>query len=168
MEKLLRTNNWTRARPKVSKPWKHRRTSFNTTCPHLHNRKQDVGMDWPSHNQLVGRTHQRETQQQPKTKDIPRASINHSPRSASWGDHGDYTTESHRYSTTEVYTVNAGGQTEKLKKQRLTGRVSQIMGRQRNNPQMKGKEEASEKNAKWNRGKSTITYWVQSIGYKEA
>ena len=93
----------------------------------------------------MGRTHQRETQQQPKTKDIHRASINHSPRSASWGDHGDYTTESHRYSTTEVYTVNAGGQTEKLKKQRLTGRVSPTMGRQRNNLQMKGKEEVSER-----------------------
>ena len=30
-------------------------------------------------------------------------------------------------------------------KQRLKGRVSQTMGRQRNNPQMKGKEEASER-----------------------
>ena len=34
--------------------------------------------------------------------------------------------------------------TKQLKKQRLTGRVSQTMGRQRNNPQMKGKEEALE------------------------
>ena len=31
-----------------------------------------------------------------------------------------------------------------LKKQRLTGRVSQTMGRQRNNSQKKGKEEVSE------------------------
>ena len=37
-----------------------------------------------------------------------------------------------------------GDRTEQLKKQRLTGRVSQTMGRQRNNPQMKGKEEVSE------------------------
>ena len=34
---------------------------------------------------------------------------------------------------------------DQLKRQRLTRRVSQTMGRQRNNPQMKGKEEASER-----------------------
>ena len=34
--------------------------------------------------------------------------------------------------------------TDQLKKQRLTRRVTQTMGRQRNNPQMKGKEEVSE------------------------
>ena len=74
-------------------------------------------------------------------KNIHRANINHSPRSISLGDQGDCTTESHRYSTTEVYTINPG----QLKKQKLTGRVSQTMRRQRNNPQMKGKEEVSEK-----------------------
>ena len=37
-----------------------------------------------------------------------------------------------------------GVRTEQLKKQRLTGRVSQTMGRQRNNPQMKGKGEVSD------------------------
>ena len=37
-----------------------------------------------------------------------------------------------------------GVRTEQLKKKRLTRRVSQTMGRQRNNPQMKGKEEISE------------------------
>ena len=61
--------------------------------------------DSPSDNQLVGNT-----QQQPKTKDIHRANINHSPRSVSSGDQGDCPTESHRYSTTEVYTINPGGQ----------------------------------------------------------
>ena len=35
-----------------------------------------------------------------------------------------------------------GVRREHFKKQRLTGRLSQTMGRQRNNPQMKGKEEA--------------------------
>ena len=40
-----------------------------------------------------------------------------------------------------------GLRTEQLNKG-LTGRVSHTMGRQRNNPQMKGMEEASEKNAK--------------------
>ena len=92
----------------------------------------------------MGRAHQRKTQQQPNTKDIHRDNINHSPRSVRSGDQGDGSTESHRYSTTEVYTINPGVRTEQLKKQRLTGRVSQTMGRQRNSPQMKGKEEVSE------------------------
>ena len=38
-----------------------------------------------------------------------------------------------------------GVKTEKLKKQMLMRRVSKTMGRPRNNPQMKGKEEASER-----------------------
>ena len=84
-------------------------------------------------------------QQESKSKDIHRGNIKHSPRSVSSRDQGDCTTESHRYSTTEVCTINTGGQTEQLKKQRLTGRVSQTMGRQRNNPHMKGMEEVSEK-----------------------
>ena len=44
-----------------------------------------------------------------KTKDIHRANINHSPRSVSSGEQGDCTTESHRYSTTEIYNINPGG-----------------------------------------------------------
>ena len=46
---------------------------------------------------------------------------------------------------------------EITKNQRQTGRVSQTMGRQRNNPQMKGKEEVSETMLN-ERGKSTIRY----------
>ena len=38
-----------------------------------------------------------------------------------------------------------GVRTDEFKKQRLTIRVSETMGRQRNNPQMKRKEEVSEK-----------------------
>ena len=38
-----------------------------------------------------------------------------------------------------------GVRREKLKKERLTGRISQTMERQGNNPQMKGKGEVSEK-----------------------
>ena len=38
-----------------------------------------------------------------------------------------------------------GIRTDQFKKQRLTRKVSQTMGRQRNNPQVKGKEEASER-----------------------
>ena len=34
--------------------------------------------------------------------------------------------------------------TDQFKKKKLAGRVSQPMGRQKNNPQMKGKEEVSE------------------------
>ena len=84
-------------------------------------------------------------QQQPKTKDIHRANINHSPRSVRSGDQGDCTNKSHRCSVTEVYTKNPGVRSEQLKKQKLTGRVPQTLGKQRNNPQMKGKEEISER-----------------------
>ena len=76
--------------------------------------------------------------QKPKTH---RANINYSTRSVRSGDQGDCTTESHRYSTTEVYTINPGSQKRSIKNQRLTRRVSQIMARQRNNPQMIGKGE---------------------------
>ena len=58
----------------------------------------------------MGNTHPRKTQQEPKPKDIHRANINHSTRSERLGDQGDCTTESHRYSITEVYTINPGGQ----------------------------------------------------------
>ena len=50
------------------------------------------------------------TQKQPKTKDMHRANINHSQRSISLGDQTDCPTESHRYSTTEFYTINPGAQ----------------------------------------------------------
>ena len=30
------------SKKKASKPWTDIRTSFNTTCPHLHNRMKDV------------------------------------------------------------------------------------------------------------------------------
>ena len=45
----------------------------------------------------------------------------------------------------EVHIITQGVRTDQFKKQRLTTRDSQTMGRQRNNPQMKGKEEASER-----------------------
>ena len=39
----------------------------------------------------MGKTQQRKTQQEPKTKDIHRANRNHSPRSVRSGNQGDYT-----------------------------------------------------------------------------
>ena len=46
----------------------------------------------------------------------------------------------------QKFTPQAQGvRTDQFKKQRLTRRVTQTMGRQRNNSQMKGKEEASER-----------------------
>ena len=56
---------------------------------------------------------------------------------------------------------------EQLKKQRLTGKVSETMGRQRNNPQMKGKEEVSETMLN-KKEASQISYIEFKIGYKEA
>ena len=75
---------------------------------------------------------------------MQRANINDSPRPASSGDQGDCTSESHRSSTIEVHTITQGVRTDQFKRQRLTRRASQTMVRQRDNPQMKGKEEASE------------------------
>ena len=42
--------------------------------------------EWPSINQLEGRTHQRKTQQQSKLKDIQKANINDSQKPVSSGD----------------------------------------------------------------------------------
>ena len=92
----------------------------------------------------MGRTHQRKTQQEPKTKDIHRANINHSPRSVRSGDQGDCTLNLTGILSQKFTPKIQGVRTEQLKKQRLTGRVSQTMGRQRSNPQMKGNGEVSE------------------------
>ena len=134
MKKLLRTNNRTRAR---EKPHKLVHTEEPAPTQPAHSCTTETrggGQIDPQITSWWERPSKKKTQQEPKIKDIHRANINHSPRSVSSGDQGDCTTESHRYSTTEVYTINAGGETEKLKKQRLTGRVSPTMGRQRNNP----------------------------------
>ena len=50
----------------------------------------------------------------PKTKDIHRVNINHSPRSVRSGDQGDCTTESHRSSTIEVHSINPGSQNRSI------------------------------------------------------
>ena len=67
------------------------------------------------------------------------------PRASRSGDQGNFTAESHRSPTIEFHTTNSGSQNRSIKKLKQTRRVSQIMGRQRNNPQMKGKEESSER-----------------------
>ena len=73
-----------------------------------------------------------------------RANIKHSPRSVRLGDQGDCTLNLTGILPQKFTPKTQGVSTEQLKKQRLTGRVSQTMGRQRNNPQMKGKEQVSE------------------------
>ena len=92
----------------------------------------------------MGKTHQRKTQQKPKTKDIHRANRNHSPRSVRSGDQGDCTQNLTGILPQKFKPKTQGVRTEQLKKQRLTRRVSQTMGRQRNKSQMKGKEEVSD------------------------
>ena len=109
-EEITQNKQLNKSKRKASKPFTQRRMGSNTTCPHLHNRKQEVGDRLTLNNQLVGKTHQRKTEKEPKTEDIHRANINHSPRSVRLGDQGDCTTESHRYSITEFYTKNPGGQ----------------------------------------------------------
>ena len=93
-----------------SKTCTHRKTRFNTTCPHLHNRIQKVVDRVTLSNQLVGRTQQRKTRQQSKPKDIQTANIKDSLRPASSGDQVDDITGSHRSPTIEVHTINPGGQ----------------------------------------------------------
>ena len=92
----------------------------------------------------MGKTHQRKTQQQPKTKDIHRADINHSPTSVRSGDQRDCTLNLTGILSQKFTPKPQGVRTQQLKKQRLTGRVSQTMGRQRNNTQMKVKWAVSE------------------------
>ena len=92
----------------------------------------------------MGKTHERNTQQEPKTKGIHRAKRNHSPRSVRSGDQGDCTQNLTGILPQKFTPKTQGVKTEQLKKQRLTGRVSQTIGRQRNNPEMKGKQEVSE------------------------
>ena len=92
----------------------------------------------------MGKTHQTKTQQEPKNKDIHRANIHHSPKLVSSGDQGDCTLNLTGILPQKFPPKTLGVTTEQFKKQWLTGRISQTMGRQRNNPQMKGKGEVSE------------------------
>ena len=92
----------------------------------------------------MGKTHQRKTQQETETKDIHTDNINHSSRSEKLGDQGDCTLNLTGILPQKFPPKIQGIRTEQLKKHRLTRRISQTMGGQRNNPQMKGKEEVSE------------------------
>ena len=114
----------------------------------------------------MGKTDQRKTHQEPKTKDIHRANINHSRRSVRSGDQGDCTQNFTGILPHKFTPKTQGVKKEQLKKQRLTGRVSQTMGRQGNNPQMKGKEEVSE--TMLNGKEASQLSDIQSNSYKEA
>ena len=92
----------------------------------------------------MGNTHPRKTQQEPKPKDIHRANRNHIPRSVRSGDQRDCTQNLTGILPQKFTPKTQEVRTQQLKKQRLTGRVSQTMGRQGNNPQRKGQGEVSE------------------------
>ena len=111
MEKLLRTNNKTRAREKPQN-LVHMEEPAPTQPAHTYTKKTRCGGQTDP--KIEGRNHQRNIQQQPKTKDIHRANINHSPRSVRSGDQGDCTTESHRSSTIEVHNINPGSQNRSI------------------------------------------------------
>ena len=86
VEKLLRTNNRTRVREKPQN-LVHTEEWASTQTVHICTTEYKTWwMEWPSINQLEGRTHQRKTQQQSKPKDIQRANINDSPRTESSGN----------------------------------------------------------------------------------
>ena len=117
-------NNWTRAR---EKPQNLVNTEEPAPTQPAHTCKTEDkrwGTDWPLDNQLVGRTHQRKTQQQPKSKDIHRANINCSLRSVRSGDQGDCTQNLTGILPQKFTPKTQGVRTEQPKKQRLTGRVS--------------------------------------------
>ena len=140
----MRTNNWTRAREKPQNLVDTEEPAPTQPAQTCTTEDKRWGTDWPSDNQLVGQTHQRKTQQEPKTKDIHRDNRNHSPRSVRSGDQGDCTQNLTGILPQKSTPKTQRVRTEQLKKQRLTGRISQTMGRQRNNPQMKGKGGVSE------------------------
>ena len=133
-----------KSKREASKPGTHKRTGFNTTCLHQQNRIQDmvdgvtlskpaVGKDPPKKDPTSIKT-QRHTQSQYKRQ--PKTSkFRGSRRLHYWISQVFYHRSSH----------HKPRESDQFKKQRLTGRVSQTMGRQKNNPQMKGKEEASER-----------------------
>ena len=100
----------------------------------------------------MGRTHQRKTQQPPKTKDIHRTNINHTPRSVSLGDQEYCTAESHRYSTTEVNTINQGGQNRATKEADANRKSLPNNGSTKKKSPNERKEERLRNNAKWKRG----------------
>ena len=60
---ITQNKQLSKSKRKASKPCTHGRTSPNTTCPHCTTENKRWGTDWPSDNQLVGRTHERKTQQ---------------------------------------------------------------------------------------------------------
>ena len=106
--------------------------------------------EWPTVNQLEGRTHEKVIQQQSKPNYNQRANISGidgTPRASSSGDQsrrlyhwispGSY----HRSSYNKVKKSNHIN----LKKQKQTRRISHIIGRQRNNPELEGKKESSER-----------------------
>ena len=90
------------------------------------------------------KTHQRKTQKEPKTKDIHRANRDQSARSVRSGDQGDCTQNLTGIIPQKFTPKTKGVRTQQIKKQRLTGIVSQTMGRQRNNLQRKEKRKPQE------------------------
>ena len=65
------------------------------------------------------------------------------PRRSSSGDQGDCTTESYRCLDTEGHTTKS--QKNNLRSRNKQKKESPKMGRQRNNPQQKGKEKSQER-----------------------
>ena len=149
-EEITKNKQLNKSKRKASKPCTHRRTSSNTTCPHLHNRKQEVGNRLTLRLPVGGKDppkkdpkrtkNQRHTQSQhkpqPKISKIIKISKVRRSRRLPLNLTGILP---------QKFTPKTQGvRTEQFKKKRLTGRVSQTIRRQRNNPQMKGEGEVSE------------------------
>ena len=114
---------------------------------HLHSNIQDVVSGVTFSQPPEGSTNQKMTQQKSKPNYIQRANINvikDIPRASRSGEE----TAPLKFTGPLPYKLTPqtqGVKTDQFKNQRQTSRVSQKIGRQRNNPQMKRKEESSER-----------------------
>ena len=110
-----------KSKRKASKPCKHRRTSSNTNCPHLQNRRQEVGERLTLRKSAGGKDTAKKDPTRTKTKEIHRANRNHSPRSERSGDQGDCTQNLTGILPQKFTPKTQGVRTQQIKKQRLTG-----------------------------------------------
>ena len=90
------------------------------------------------------------------------------PRASSSGDQGDCTTESHRTPTIQDHTTNLGSQNKPTWEAEANKKCLTNKRKTKKQPSIKRKGGIFRRSAKWNRGKSTIRYWVLNNCYLEA
>ena len=99
-----------KSKRKATKPCKHRRTSSNTNCPHLQNRRQEVGERLTLRKSAGGKDTAKKDPTRTKNPRHTESQQKPQPKISKIRRSRRLYTKSHRYSTTEVYTKNSGGQ----------------------------------------------------------